>query len=143
MDWDLLRVLHAVPTLCLTGLIWFVQIVHYPLYAAVGSEPFPAYEREHCRRTGLVVMPLMLAELALATWLWWSAPAAAAAAAMLGLALLAVVWGSTFLFQVPCHEQLSRTADEPTMRRLVASNWIRTAAWSARAGVAVWLLLLG
>jgi hypothetical protein len=134
-------VLHAVPTLCLTGLIWFVQVVHYPLFAAVGQAQFTAYEREHCRRTGRVVMPLMLSEVGLAAWLWWIAPPGAVAATSLGLLLLAVVWGSTFLFQVPCHEQLARRPDGDTMRRLVATNWLRTAAWTGRTGVAGWLLL--
>ncbi|MBL8730166.1 MAG: hypothetical protein JNM25_17215 [Planctomycetes bacterium] len=141
MDWPLLCVLHAVPTLCMTGLIWFVQVVHYPLFAAVGGAQFVAYEREHCRRTGRVVMPLMLAELGLAGWLWWAAPATASTATTLGVGLLAVVWVSTFRFQVPCHQQLSRRPDADTMQRLVVSNWLRTAAWTGRAGIAVWLLL--
>jgi hypothetical protein len=140
MDWPLLCVLHAVPTLAMAGLIWFVQVVHYPLFAAVGEQQFPAYERQHCRRTGWVVMPLMLAELAFTVWLWWAAPAGAAAAARLGLLLLGVVWGSTFLLQVPGHERLARGFDAAAARRLVASNWLRTAAWSARAAVAIWLL---
>lgn len=141
MDWATLCVLHAVPTLCLTGLIWFVQIVHYPLFARVGQASFPTYEREHCERTGRVVMPLMLAEVLLTVWLWWVAPAAAATLAALGLILLGVAWLSTFLFQVPCHQQLLQRPDVEAMRRLVAGNWLRTAAWTGRGVVAVALLL--
>jgi hypothetical protein len=140
MDWPLLAALHAVPTLGMTGLIWFVQVVHYPLFAAVGGAESVAYERAHCRRTSLVVLPLMLAELALALVVWWAAPGPLAPLASVGLAALAVVWLSTFALQVPCHRRLSQGPDPATLRRLVATNWLRTAAWTARGAVAVLLL---
>ena len=53
----------------MTGLIWFVQVVHYPLFAKVGSEAFSLYESLHTQKTGLVVGPVMLVEV-LATFLW-------------------------------------------------------------------------
>jgi hypothetical protein len=56
--------------------------------------------------------------------------------AWLGLALLAVVWLSTFLVQVPLHAALERAPSRETMDRLVLTNWVRTAAWTARAVVA-------
>ncbi len=31
---------HLVATAAMVGLIWFVQVVHYPLFAAVGSGGF-------------------------------------------------------------------------------------------------------
>ena len=34
----LLLLLHAAATLFMTGLIWFVQVVHYPLFARVGED---------------------------------------------------------------------------------------------------------
>ena len=42
--------------------------------------------------------------------------------------------------QVPCHSRLAQGFDEPTWRRLVATNWIRTVAWSARMPLALMLL---
>ena len=44
IDWLLV---HVVATLVMTGLIWFVQIVHYPLMAKVGRADFAEYERLH------------------------------------------------------------------------------------------------
>ena len=43
--------LHLAATAAMTGLIWFVQVVHYPLFAAVGADQFVAYEVAHQRRT--------------------------------------------------------------------------------------------
>ncbi len=49
---------HLLATALLPGLIWFVQVVHYPLFAAVGQEGFHAYERQHQRLKAFVVAPL-------------------------------------------------------------------------------------
>ena len=34
---------HAAATLFMVGLIWFVQVVHYPLFARVGPDAFVPY----------------------------------------------------------------------------------------------------
>lgn len=141
MSWSLLTVLHAVPTLYLCGVIWMVQVVHYPLFAAVGEREFCAYEKAHCRRIMPIVFPPMLVELALAVWLCVVAPPPDVPWATSGLMLLAVVWGSTFLVQVPCHDRLALRADFAAMRWLVVSNWVRTVAWSLRGVIAAVLLL--
>lgn len=141
MDFASLALLHAVPTLCLTGLIWLVHLVHYPLFARIAAADFVAYEREHCRRIGPLVLPLMLAELLLTLWLPFAAgDAVDRSLAFTGLGLLAVVWASTFFVQVPCHQRLEQVHDPATIARLVASNGWRTAAWTGRAAVAVLLL---
>ena len=128
----LLPLAHAAATLFMTGVIWFVQVVHYPLFGRVGAAEFAAYEREHARRTGWVVGPAMLIELALALAL----AARGGVLAWTGLALLAVIWISTAFVQVPLHRRLERGADPAAQRRLVGTNWIRTTAWTARAAVA-------
>lgn len=140
MTWHWLVTLHALPTWFLCGLIWFVQIVHYPLFQAVGQAAFQDYERRHCQRVSFVVLPTMLAELVLTVWVWFAAPAEWAAWSSLGLLLLGGVWASTFLLQVPCHDRLARSPDRKTMQRLVATNWLRTAAWTGRGVVAAVLL---
>ncbi|QDU18516.1 hypothetical protein [Urbifossiella limnaea] len=133
--------LHLAATLFLVGLIWFVQVVHYPLMARVGRAEFVAYEQAHARRTTWVVAPPMLVELGTGIALLWVRPAGVSlAAALAGVALLAVVWGSTRFVQVPCHERLSRAFDPGVHRRLVSTNWVRTAAWSLRGILAVWMV---
>ena len=126
----------------MTGLIWFVQIVHYPLMDGVGQPGWTGYERRHMGLTTRVVAPAMLIEatscgLLLAVllaigpetqqWVW--SPIIHA----LLLALLATAWGSTWALQVPAHNILTRSFCPRAHRRLCASNWIRTGVWSARA----------
>ncbi len=131
---------HLASTLFMTGLIWFMQVVHYPLFAAVGRAEFSACERRHTDLTTWVVAPPMLVEGATALLLFWLRPPGAAAWQLgAGLALLAVIWLSTALVQVPCHEVLCREFDPEVHRRLVSTNWVRTAAWSLRGVLALWV----
>ena len=50
-----------------------------------------------------------------------------------GLVLLTIIWASTLALQVPRHSRLQRGFHTASHRALVRSNWIRTAAWSARS----------
>lgn len=132
---DGLAALHLVATLMMVGVIWFVQVVHYPLFASVQSE-FAAYEAEHVRRTGWVVAPLMCVEAGSAAAIVLVG-GAAIGLAWIGLALVVAIWAMTFAVQVPQHRALSDAWDGAVHRRLVRGNWLRTAAWSVRGLVAV------
>jgi hypothetical protein len=133
--------LHAGATFTMVGLVWFVQTVHYPLFARVGRGAFPAYEEAHVARTGRVVGPPMLLEAATALLLVPLAPEAVPEGLRwLSLALLAVVWISTAGLQVPRHRELSGGFDAGSHARLVATNWIRTVAWSLRGALVLAML---
>jgi len=129
---------HTAATLAMFGLIWMVQIVHYPLMAFVGRAEFRAWHDRHLRLTTFVVGPLMLAETATALALFeWSPPGKPAWLPWIGIALVLVVWISTAALQVPMHRRLESGWDERAHRFLVRSNWVRTSAWTARAVVAL------
>lgn len=136
-----LLIVHALVTAMMTGLIWFVQIVHYPLFAAIGGSEFIAYEKHHQLRTTWVVAPLMGVELVTAAALPFALPAGSSRwLAYGGLALLTTIWASTALVQVPFHERLGRAPSQELVVALVASNWIRTAAWTLRTLLAGYIL---
>lgn len=130
-------VLHAFVTVFMTGLIWFVQIVHYPLFNCVGKADFAHYERQHTHRTGWLVGMPMVAELALAILLVWASDGLHA---WCGLALLGAIWLCTALGQVPLHRRLARGFDLTAQRHLVHGNWIRTIAWTMRSVLALVML---
>ncbi len=133
---ELILLAHVAATLFMVGVIWFVQVVHYPLFEKVGAAGFPAYSEAHSRLTGPVVGPPMLIEAVTAVALLFSRPEGVPPAlAWAGLALLALVWASTAILQVPRHRALGLDFDPGSHRFLVASNWVRTGAWSARGAV--------
>ena len=133
--------LHLIATVFMAGLITFVQVVHYPLMAKVGDHTWVAYEQAHTVRTGWVVIPPMLAELGSAVWIFASANGdQVQGLALAGLVLLALIWISTAVFQAPAHGRLVLGFDGEVHRRLVRSNWIRTAAWLGRVPIAVTMI---
>jgi uncharacterized membrane protein len=137
--------LHLIATVFMTGVIWIIQILHYPLFNMVGRENFTAYEAAHTNLITVVVMPAMLLELVLTILIFFAPPASIPSSLnWLNAVLLAVIWLSTAFLQVPQHAILSRGFDESAYRMLVNSNWIRTVAWSAKAMIAavmVWLVM--
>lgn len=125
---------HLVSTLLMVGLIWFVQVVHYPLMADVGASEFRRYAQLHQSRTTFVVSGPMLVEAGTAAYLLIAAPQLRASWSFLTASmLLVVIWASTACWQVPLHRALASGYDELRIRRLARSNWLRTAAWSLRA----------
>ncbi|HEV2094775.1 MAG TPA: hypothetical protein VGR18_16585 [Rubrobacter sp.] len=135
---QLLLLLHVGATLFMVGLIWFVQVVHYPLFGRVGREGFADYSLAHSRLTGLVVGPPMLVEAGTAVALAVRLPEGVPLfLPVLGLILLAVVWLSTALLQSPQHGVLGRGFVPASHRFLVASNWVRTVCWTARGILAL------
>ena len=136
-----LLLLNAFSTWFMTGLIWFVQIVHYPLFDGVGVDQFQLYADRHRCLTTMVVAPPMLMEIfssvALVSvwnrahlWLLW-----------LNLGFVIVIWISTALCSIPCHEKLCTSGYvTETHHWLVFSNWLRTAMWTCRAVVLAYII---
>lgn len=125
----------------LIGLVWVVQLVHYPLFAAVGSAAWPSYAAGHGRRITVLVLPWMTTELLTSLALVrWRPAIVGAAEAWTGVALVGVLWASTALWQGPLYTRLAAAWDPVTHRHLVRSNWVRTAAWTARGVLLLWIL---
>ena len=135
----LLVLTHVLATLFLVGLIWFVQVVHYPLFANVGQAHFKEYEELHQRLTTSVVGPAMLVELVTAVALVKYASAEFTTLAWFGLGLVVSIWLATATLSVPAHNSLTAEYSTNAYQKLVSTNWIRTVAWSAR-GILVLVL---
>lgn len=139
---ELILLVHLAATSAMVGLIWFVQITHYPLLAVLEGQGARAVHRFHVERAGLVIVPLMLTEAVSAIVLVvLLGGGTQAALAWTGAGLLAVIWVSTFLVQVPLHRKLTDGSGgrERQADSLVRTNWIRTVCWSVRGCIALLL----
>ena len=139
---EIAAVAQVVGSVGMFGVIWMVQIVHYPLMRFVSGEQFARFETAHRVRISWVVGPLMAVEgvcvlaflfappAGLPWWLPWA-----------GAGAEAVAIGTTVFVSAPLHEKLNAHFDPATLNRLVATNWIRTIAWTCRAGLAIAMLV--
>ncbi len=132
--WTLLACLAS--SLFMTGLIWFVDRVHYPLFGRVGEAEFRAYHAEHSRRTTAVVLVPMVVELLTSVALVVRRPIGTGPIlAGAGLAMALVTWAATAFLAVPMHDILARGFDPSAHRRLVATDAVRLVAWTVHSAL--------
>ncbi len=142
MSLHLLLSLNFAVAAYLTGLIWTVQVVHYPSFGLVPKAAWPAFHAAHTRRMSYVVLVPMVLELVLAGWLAWAGRAALPhGAGWWSLALVGLVWAVTFFVSVPFHNRLAKEYDYIAIDGLTRTNWLRTLAWTARLALLGGLLV--
>ena len=125
------------------GVIWTIQVVHYPLMRAVPAEAFVRYEQLHTRAISKVVGPLMAIEGVSVLAVFFVRPAGVPAwSTWAGGLAEAVAIGVTAFISAPTHGRLEGGADPGLLDRLIATNWLRTAAWTTRAALAIYMLVV-
>lgn len=138
-----LLALHLAGVAWMTGIGWFVQAVHYPLFGYAVGPRWTEFHAEHSRRTALVVgLPWALQGVTVLALL-----AVRPAGVPVGLIVVAVLLaGTTVLatvaFALPAHGRLATGHSDAVQRRLLRTGWLRTLAWTAGTGVAVAMLLV-
>ena len=133
---------HLASSLMMVGMIWTVQLVHYPLMALVGPDRFAAYEAAHAPRMASVVMLPWTVQGITTAWLLVAPPAGAPFGLIVAAAVMALIpVVVTVLASVPAHSRLADGFDAAVHARLVSTNWIRTVAWTAHAVLAVAILI--
>ncbi len=116
----------------MTGLIWTMQILNYPLLALIAPDDVPGYEQEHNRRFGRLVGPGVLVTIVSGVIFLFSRPAGVSISILIASLVLAVlIVAATIRDGVRAHTRLARSFDPATQQRLVRTNWIRVFAWTA------------
>jgi len=140
LDLIYLTIAQLVAIWVLIGIMWFSQVVHYPLYKKI-KEGFVEYERSHIRRAALLLGPIMLVEAVTAFLLVGATPGGILTTlAGVNLVLLVLIWLSTFLFQITLHQKLSIRFSPKVPRNLITSNWIRTLLWTLKGVIIIFMI---
>lgn len=130
---DIVLLINLLSTWTMVGVIWFVQVVHYPLLSVVPVESAASVAMEHQRRTGWVVgAPMALEGVTTLALLVLVPKGVAWFVPWLAGVPLAVALGATIFLSVPRHERMAREPDAQVGKELVSTNWVRTIAWTAR-----------
>ena len=128
---------HLIFTSIMTGVIWVIQIVHYPSFHFIEKELYTAFQKFHMNKISIIVIPIMLAELITGMMLFldksYKSPFL-----IISSVILVLIWLITGVFFSKAHNELMTGYQELVVNQLVVMNWIRTLLWTLRL-----LLLIG
>ena len=129
MEFDLILKVNFISTSVMVGVIWVIQLLHYPSFHFINDQKYIEFQHFHMQRISLIVIPTMLIELASALLLAYFFRSGLT---IILLALLLGVWGITFIFFTNMHQKLTNGYNQNIVGKLVQINWSRTALWSLR-----------
>lgn len=120
------------------GVIWVIQLIHYPSFTHIAPQQFLQFHAQHTMTMGYIVGPMMVIELTTGLWLLMNK---ADIFSVTHFALVIVLWALTFFVSVPLHNKLTQGYDPLVINRLINTNWPRTIIWTAKAlFTSVWAL---
>lgn len=131
-------VLNLFSCIFMTGLIWTIQLVHYPSFEFIESKNAHRFTLFHQSKITLIVLPIMLTEF-FSSIIWYYQSNNIFSLALLITLLL--IWMSTFLLSVPIHSQLNHCFDKEIIKKLVLTNWPRTILWTLRTITLLYLVI--
>jgi uncharacterized membrane protein len=121
---------HILSCAFMTGLIWLIQLVHYPAFKYASQNDFLNFHTFHSQRISMIVMPVMVIELLTGALLFWQSTQPII---IINMILLLLIWLSTFFLSVPLHNKLAQGFCDKTSSQLVLTNWPRTIFWTLRS----------
>ena len=127
--------------LFMTGLICFVQIVHYPLFALIDESNFKDFHQEHTKKTTWVVAAPMIIELVSSGSAVFFSNNPSNLFLIISFAMVLLIFLSTAILQVPLHNRLRLGKNLDLIRKLVLTNWIRTFLWTGKTLLLTFYLL--
>ena len=127
-----LLLLQLVATAMMTGVIWLIQRVQYPIFLGLQTDQFSKWHELHSSRITWVVAPLMILELATSGALVFLNEAYFLLHIFIFILTL-LIWLITFFISVPLHEKLSQNGfDSSVIYSLIRTNWSRTLTYSLK-----------
>lgn len=145
MSFESILIVHLSSCAFMTGLIWVIQLVHYPSFHFVEKKDFVAFEAFHSQRITWIVLPVMSLELFTAVGLFWmSLQTPNFGLTALTLGSVGALWVYTLMVSAPLHGRLLREDySKKIVETLVNTNWVRTLLWTARLVVVSYWVATG
>ena len=129
MEFELLLKVNFISTSVMVGVIWVIQLLHYPSFHFINDQKYIEFQYFHMQRISFIVVPVMLFELTSALLLAYFFESSLT---IILLTLVLGIWAITFIFFTNMHQKLTDGYDKSIVDRLVQINWSRTALWSLR-----------
>ena len=115
----------------MVGVIWIIQLVHYPSFHFIERNQYTTFQRFHMSRISYVVIPAMVTELFTLILIIISMGKVDPIILSSAL-LLIIIWLMTAVFFSSVHQKLTLGYDQAVVEKLVKLNWGRTLLWTIR-----------
>ena len=115
----------------MVGVIWVIQLVHYPSFHFIELKQYTTFQRFHMSRISYVVIPAMLTELFTLILIVISMDQIDTLV-LASAILLIFIWLITAVFFSGVHQKLTLGYDQTVVDKLVKLNWGRTLLWTLR-----------
>ena len=124
-------IIHLIATSVMVGVIWVIQLVHYPSFHFIELKQYTTFQRFHMSRISYVVIPAMLTELFTIILIVISMDQIDTLV-LASAILLIFIWLMTAVFFSGVHQKLTLGYDQTVVDKLVKLNWGRTLLWTLR-----------
>lgn len=132
---EILFTMQLFSTFFLTGLIWVIQLVHYPSFHYIEENIFSTFAQFHSKRITRIVLPMMFIELISAFIILLASDLGQLSFTLfiVNFVIIVLIWSCTFCLSMPCHKELMREINKPIINKLIRTNWPRTVLWSFKS----------
>ena len=136
MGIEILSEVHFLSTSLMVGIIWVIQLLHYPAFNFIKESDYVEFQHFHMQRISFIVVPVMILELFSAFMLVYYVRSNLL---ILCLIILLFIWLITFVFFTKLHQSLLGGYDKIIVDKLVQINWSRTVLWSLRLIILIYI----
>ena len=113
----------------MAGVLWVIQVVHYPLLGEVADDSITKIATKHQGLIIWVVGPVMVIEAASSLLLLLLLPTEVVVPSLVAFGLLVTAVSVTVFQAVPLHSKIAAGRAD-LIPKLVRINWTRTVAWT-------------
>ena len=136
MEIEILSDIHFLSTSLMVGIIWVIQLLHYPTFHFIKENDYVEFQHFHMQRISFIVVPVMIIEILSGFMLVYYFRSNLF---ILCLTILLVIWLITFAFFTKLHQSLLGGYDKIIVDKLVQINWSRTVLWSLRLIILIYI----
>ena len=136
MEIEILSDVHFLSTSLMVGIIWVIQLLHYPTFHFIKESNYVEFQHFHMQRISFIVVPAMILELLSAFMLVYYIRSNLLTVCLI---ILLVIWLITFVFFTKLHQSLLGGYDKIIVDKLVQINWARTILWSLRLIILIYI----
>ena len=122
--------IHIISTSIMVGVIWVIQLVHYPSFKYVNESDYINFQKYHMSNISYIVFPVMFTELITALIILFFGEKSLFF--VLSLICLFLIWVITGVLFTKYHSILKEGKDLMIIEKMIKANWIRALLWTMR-----------